>query len=62
MLGLSCSTGVFDLCFGTQDLVPWPWIESKPHELEAQSLSDWTGREVSIMINTINNFYLEPWG
>ena len=33
---------IFDLCYGMQDLVPWPGIKLRPPELVAQSLSPWT--------------------
>ena len=37
--------GIFDLCCGMPDQVPWPGIKPRPPELVAQSLSPWTTRK-----------------
>lgn len=42
-LGLSC---------GTQNRVPWPWIEPWPPACEAWSLSHWSTREVPETFNS----------
>ena len=38
--------GIFCLCCGMWDLVPWPGIKLRPPALRAQSLSHWTTRKV----------------
>ena len=53
MLGLSCSTRIFNICYSIQnvmqtlscgmwDLVPWPAIKPSPPALEVWRLSHWT--------------------
>ena len=44
---LVAALGIFDLCRGVKDLVPWPGIKSGPPALEAWSLSHWTTRKVT---------------
>ena len=42
------------LTFGTQDLVPWPGIKSRPPALGAWSLNHWTAREVPQFLTIFN--------
>ena len=64
-VGLSCSTGIFNLCCVMWDLlvmawklllvaygilVPWPGIEPGPPPLGAQSLSHWATSEVPALL------------
>ena len=46
MAELGLSGGTQGLCFGIQNLVPWPEMEPGPHALGAWSLNHWTTREV----------------
>ena len=48
--------GIFDLCCGMWDLVPWPGIKPEPPALGVRSLSHWTTREVPVLTSWCNIF------